>query len=156
MIAVYPGSFDPITYGHIDIIERCSSIFDKVVVAVLNNRNKNLLFTVDERVEMIDTLFQNCDNIIVDSFDGLLVDYVKKIDANVIVRGLRAVTDFEYEMQMSMFNKVLLDEIETMFMVSGSKYSFLSSSLVREVASHRGDVSNFVPKVVENKLKEKF
>ncbi len=156
MIALYPGSFDPITYGHKDIIDRCLNKFDKVIVAVLNNKNKNLLFTSEERVELIDTLYKDCDKIIVESFDGLLVDYVKQTQADVIVRGLRAVTDFEYEMQMSMFNKVLYPDIETLFMVTGDKYSFLSSSLVKEVASYKGDISSFVPKEVENKLKEKF
>lgn len=156
MIALYPGSFDPITYGHKDIIDRCLKKFDKVIVAVLNNKNKNLLFTSEERVELIDTLYKDCDKIIVESFDGLLVDYAKQTQADVIVRGLRAVTDFEYEMQMSMFNKVLYPDIETLFMVTGDKYSFLSSSLVKEVASYKGDISSFVPKEVENKLKEKF
>ena len=134
MIALYPGSFDPITYGHKDIIDRCLNKFDKVIVAVLNNKNKNLLFTSEERVELIDTLYKDCDKIIVESFDGLLVDYVKQTQADVIVRGLRAVTDFEYEMQMSMFNKVLYPDIETLFMVTGDKYTFLRSSLVKEVA----------------------
>lgn len=156
MIALYPGSFDPITYGHKDIIDRCLKKFDKVIVAVLNNKNKNLLFTSEERVELINTLYKDCDKIIVESFDGLLVDYAKQTQADVIVRGLRAVTDFEYEMQMSMFNKVLYPDIETLFMVTGDKYSFLSSSLVKEVASYKGDISSFVPKEVENKLKEKF
>lgn len=156
MIALYPGSFDPITYGHKDIIDRCLKKFDKVIVAVMNNKSKDLLFTSDERVELIDTLYTDCDKIIVESFDGLLVDYAKQINADVIIRGLRAVTDFEYEMQMSMFNKVLYPDIETLFMVTGDEYSFLSSSLVKEVASYKGDISSFVPNEVENKLKEKF
>lgn len=156
MIALYPGSFDPITNGHVDIINRACKKFDKVIVAVLNNKNKKTLFSIDERLEILNTLFEDCDKIITDSFDGLLIDYAEKMQADVILRGLRAVTDFEYEMQMSMFNKALMPEIETIFMVTGNDYSFLSSSLVKEIASFNGDVSSFVPKVVVDKFKEKY
>lgn len=156
MIAVYPGSFDPITNGHIDIINRAAKKFDKVVVAILNNKDKNYLFSSQERLDIINEIFKSYDNIEVDSFDGLLVDYAKYIGADVVIRGLRAMTDFEYEMQMSMFNKKLMPELETMFLVTGDEFSFLSSSLVKEVASYGGDIKSFVPKVVVNRLKDKF
>lgn len=156
MIAIYPGSFDPITNGHIDIINRSAKKFDKVVVAILNNKDKNYLFSSQERLDILNEIFVSHVNIEIDSFDGLLVDYAKYIGADVVIRGLRAMTDFEYEMQMSMFNKKLMPELETMFLVTGDEFSFLSSSLVKEVASYGGDIQSFVPKVVVNRLKDKF
>lgn len=156
MKAIYPGSFDPITYGHVDIIERCSQKFDKVIVACLNNRAKDYLFSPSDRIEMIDEVFKDNKKVETDMFDGLLIDYANEIGADVIVRGLRAISDFEYEMQLSMFNKVLKPDLETFFLVSSDKYSFLSSSLVKEVASYKGDISSFVPPIVVKKLESKF
>lgn len=155
-IAVVPGSFDPITYGHLDIIKRASKIFDKIYVVVLDNSNKKSLFTVEERMEMIRTSTEQMDNVIVDCYDGLLVDYVGNVNATVIVRGLRAVTDFEYEMQIASVNRVLAEEIETFFVMTQNKYSFLSSSIVKEVARYGRDTSELVPNHVTVFLKEKY
>lgn len=156
MAVIYPGSFDPITNGHIDIIERCSEKFGKVIVAVLNNPSKNTLFTVEERVEIIKESLKGYDNIEIDSFSGLLIDYAKQKEASLIVRGLRAVSDFEYEMQMALINKSLSEDVETFFLIANTKYSFLSSSIVREVASFGGDVANLVPEAALKALNEKF
>lgn len=156
MTVIYPGSFDPITNGHIDIIERCSQKFDKVIVAVLNNSSKNTLFTVEERVELIEKSLEKYDNIEVDAFSGLLIEYAKKKDAKLIVRGLRAVTDFEYEMQMALINQSLYEDLETIFLIANKNYSFLSSSIVKEVSSFGGDVSGLVPDVVLEALNKKF
>ncbi len=156
MNVIYPGSFDPLTYGHIDIIERCSEQFDQVTVAVLQNSSKVGLFTTEERLKMIKETTKHLNNVKVDSFSGLLIDYAKKIDAKIIVKGLRAVSDFEYEMQMALANKKLFPKLETFFMVSNMKYSYLSSSIVKEVSMHGGDVSSFVPKIVEEALKHKI
>ena len=146
MNVLYPGSFDPITYGHLDIIERCSSKFDKVIVGVLNNASKNGIFTTQERVELIK----------VSSFSGLLTEFAKEVGCSNIVRGLRAVSDFEYEMQMAMVNRKLYPELETYFMVSSNQYSFLSSSIVKEIAMLKGNISCFVPKVAEDALVNKL
>ncbi len=158
VIAVYPGSFDPITYGHIDIIERGSKLFDKVVVAILINPNKKPLFTVEERLEMIRNSLGHLpeEKIEISSFSGLLVDYVKKINAKAILRGIRAISDFEYEFQMALTNRRLLKKVDTVFMMPDERYSYLSANLVREIASFGGDISHFVPPHVEKKLKEKF
>ena len=158
VIAVYPGSFDPITYGHIDIIERGSKLFDKVVVAILINPNKKPLFTVEERLEMIRNSLGHLpeEKIEISSFSGLLVDYVKKINAKAILRGIRAISDFEYEFQMALTNRRLLKKVDTVFMMPDERYSYLSANLVREIASFGGDISHFVPSHVEEKLKEKF
>lgn len=153
---IYPGSFDPITYGHIDIIERAAKIADKLIVAVLNNYDKNSLFTVEERLEMIREAVKGYDNIEVESFEGLLVDYAKSKGAKIIIRGLRAVTDFEYELQMAQTNRELYHEIDTVFLLTNLKYSYLSSSVVKQVASYEGDISKFVPPFVADKLKSKF
>lgn len=156
MTVIYPGSFDPVTYGHLDIIERSSKKFEKVIVAVLNNTSKNVLFTVEERVEMLEKTLKKYDNVEVDTFSGLLIDYAKKKNVTTMVRGLRAVSDFEYEMQMALANRKLYPDIETLFMVSGSDYTYLSSSLVKEIAMFDGDISCLVPKIVREALKEKL
>ncbi|MDM5319801.1 pantetheine-phosphate adenylyltransferase [Bacillus altitudinis] len=155
-IAVCPGSFDPVTLGHLDIIKRGAKIFDEVYVCVLNNSSKKPLFTVEERCELIRQATKDLPNIKVESFHGLLVDYAKQKEAKVILRGLRAVTDFEYEMQGTSMNKVLNDDIETFFMMTNNQYSFLSSSIVKEVAKYDGSVKDLVPKEVEVALIEKF
>lgn len=155
-IAVCPGSFDPITNGHLDIIARGSRIFDKVYVCILNNARKKNLFTVEERLELIKEATKDYDNVIVDTYNGLLVDYCKKVNAHVILRGLRAVSDFEYEMVITSMNRKLDDGIETFFMLTRNEYSFISSSIVKEVAQFNGDVSNLVPPVVASALKKKF
>ncbi|MBU8638442.1 pantetheine-phosphate adenylyltransferase [Bacillus pumilus] len=155
-IAVCPGSFDPVTLGHLDIIKRGAKIFDEVYVCVLNNSSKKPLFTVEERCELIRQATKDLPNIKVEFFHGLLVDYAKQKEAKVILRGLRAVTDFEYEMQGTSMNKVLNDDIETFFMMTNNQYSFLSSSIVKEVAKYDGSVKGLVPKEVEEALIEKF
>ncbi|NQD52390.1 pantetheine-phosphate adenylyltransferase, partial [Bacillus altitudinis] len=151
-----PGSFDPVTLGHLDIIKRGAKIFDEVYVCVLNNSSKKPLFTVEERCKLIRQATKELPNIKVESFHGLLVDYAKQKEAKVILRGLRAVTDFEYEMQGTSMNKVLNDDIETFFMMTNNQYSFLSSSIVKEVAKYHGSVKELVPQEVEAALKEKF
>ena len=155
--AIYPGSFDPITFGHIDIIARSSTLFDEVIVSVLSNSAKTSLFSAEERVNMIGGLLKDYDNVRVDSFDGLLVDYAKRMDANVIIRGLRAVTDFEYELQIAQSNrKVSRDTIDTVFLTTSIEYAYLSSSIVKEYARYGTDVTDFVPDFVAKKLKEKL
>lgn len=154
--AIYPGSFDPITFGHLDIIERSSKIVDELVVGVLNNRAKNSLFSLDERVSMIKEMTKDLPNVTVDSFDGLLVDYMKKIDATMIIRGLRAVTDFEYELQIAQSNHVQNEAIETIFLTTNLNYSYLSSTIVKEFASYGGDISKFVPEQFINRIYEKY
>ncbi|MDI9501702.1 MAG: pantetheine-phosphate adenylyltransferase [Tissierellia bacterium] len=156
MLAVYPGSFDPITYGHMDIIKRAARVYPEVIVAVLNNSQKTYLFSLEERVELIRQIVNTDTNIRVESFSGLLVDFAKQHEADIIVRGLRMVSDFEYEMQISLLNRQLLPELETVFFVATGKYGYLSSSLVREVAMHGGDLHSFVPEPVELALKDKF
>ena len=154
--AIYPGSFDPLTLGHMDIIERSAKIVDELVVGVLNNSAKNSLFSLEERVSMIKEMTEHLPNVMVASFDGLLVDYMKEIDATIIIRGLRAVTDFEYELQMSQTNHKLEPQVETMFLTTSLEYSYLSSTIVREVAAFGGDISRFVPEAVINRIKEKM
>lgn len=155
-ISVYPGSFDPITFGHIDIIDRAAKISDKLIVAILNNSAKKCLFSVEERIEMIREAIKGHDNVEVESFDGLLVDFVKEKKADVIIKGLRAVTDFEYELQLAQTNRQLYDGIDTVFMLTNLQYSYLSSSIVREVASYKGDISKFVTPFVAKKLSDKY
>lgn len=155
-IAVYPGSFDPITNGHLDIIKRSSKIYDKVVVGVLNNSAKTPLFSTEERVEFIKEVTKDLDNVEVDSFGGLLVDFVKSKGASVIVKGLRTVADFEYEFQMALLNKALNPEFETVFMMTDSKYLYISSSMVRELAGFKGDLTGLVPAEIINKIKQKY
>lgn len=155
-IAVCPGSFDPVTNGHMDIIKRATKVFDKVYVVVLNNSAKKTLFTIEERIQLLETVTKNIPNIIVESYNGLLVDYAQKVNAKAIIRGLRAVSDFEYEMQMTSVNRLLNEQIETFFMMTKTEYSFLSSSIVKEVARYHGDVSELVPREVEIALQKKF
>ncbi len=155
-IAVVPGSFDPITNGHLDIIKRAADVFDTVYVAVLNNSSKNPLFTVEERIDLIDQVTKQFTNIRIESSTGLLIEYAQEKNAKAIVRGLRAVSDFEYEMQITSMNRVLDENIETFFIMTKNQYSFLSSSIVKEVAKYGGNVSELVPVIVERALKEKF
>ena len=154
--AIYPGSFDPITYGHLDIIQRSSKVFDEVVIGVLNNSAKTSLFSIEERLDMTKMLTKQYDNVTVDSFDGLLVDYARSIDANIVIRGLRAVTDFEYEIQIAQTNKVEYPDLETMFMTTALNYSYLSSTIVREFASYGGDISRFVPEEIIPMIQAKY
>lgn len=155
-IAVVPGSFDPITKGHLDIIKRAADIFDTVYVAVLNNSAKKSLFSIEERMALIAEVTESFPNVRIESSSGLLIDYAKEKNAKAIVRGLRAVSDFEYEMQITSMNRVLDESIETFFIMTKNQYSFLSSSIVKEVAKYGGNVSELVPAVVERALKEKF
>ena len=155
-IAVYPGSFDPFTLGHQNIIERGVKVFDKLIVAVAHNVSKKTIFTTDERVDIIAKIFSNETKVNVDSFEGLLVDYVKKKKATVVLRGMRSVSDFEYELQMAHANKTLDQNLETVFMVTDSKYSHISSSLIKEIITLGGSAKDLVPKVVEKKLKLKL
>lgn len=156
VIAVCPGSFDPITYGHLDIIQRASKVFDTVIVAVGVNTAKNPLFTVEQRMELIRQVTKDIPNVKIDSFQGLLIDFMRQKKATTIIRGLRAVSDFEYEMQVASINRKLDDSIETFFMMTNNKYSYLSSSIVREVAKYHASVSELVPPEVEEALLHKF
>jgi len=155
-VAIYAGSFDPITYGHIDIIERALEIFDKVIVAIAHNVEKRSLFTIEERLEMIRAIFKDTPNVIVDSFKGLLVDYVAKTNAKVILRGLRATSDFEYEFHMASMNRSLNTHVDTLFMMTSKDYFFVSSRTIKEVAGLGGAVEGLVPDLVVTRLKEKF
>lgn len=154
--AVYPGSFDPVTFGHLDIIERASRVVDEVIVAVLVNSSKNPLFTIEERVSMLQQVTEHFPNVRIETFQGLTVDFARKIGANIMVRGLRAVSDFESEMQIAQTNHSLNPEIDTVFFTTSLEYAFLSSTIVREVASYGSDVSNMVPDAVAKKLRERF
>lgn len=154
--AVYPGSFDPITNGHLNIIERAARLYDKLVVGVLCNGSKTPLFTAQERLELIKTVTAHIPNVEVDTFDGLLVDFAASKGANVIVKGLRTVADFEYEFQMALLNKTLNPEYETMFMMTDTKYSYISSGMVRELAGFHGDLTGLVPCEIIEKIKEKY
>jgi pantetheine-phosphate adenylyltransferase len=154
--AIYPGTFDPVTNGHLDIIERASKLFDKVIITIAVNSSKKPLFTKDERMDMIKSVTKRFKNVSVDVFDGLLVSYAKKKKASVIIRGLRAISDFDYEFQIALTNRKLEPEVNTIFLMPSEKYSFLNSSLVRELASFKADVRQFVPDYVFKKLKEKY
>lgn len=156
MEVIYPGSFDPVTFGHIDIIERCSKKFDNVIIAVLNNASKKEFFTIEERIELLKETTKQFKNVEIDSFSGLLADYAKKKKCTTMIRGLRAVSDYEYEMQMALVNRKLNPDIETLFMVSRSEYVYLSSSIVKEIAFNNGRIDYFVPEVVEKSLKNKI
>ena len=155
-VAIYPGSFDPATYGHLDIIKRASVSFDKVIVGVLHNSAKSPLFSVEERVKMLKEVTKDLGNVKVVPFDGLLVEFARQQKARLVIRGLRAITDFEYEIQMSQTNHKLEPEVETMFLTTNLKYSYLSSTIVREVAAFGGDISQFVPETVAKSIKEKM
>lgn len=155
-IAVYPGSFDPITNGHVDIIERASSVFDKVIVGVLRNRNKEPLFSARERVRLAELATEHLENVSVESFDGLLVEFARQHEAAVIIKGLRTVNDFEYEFQMALLNKSLDSECETMFMMTNSKYSYISSSMVKELAEYKGNLEGIVPSQIIQYIKDKY
>lgn len=155
-IAVYAGSFDPVTYGHIDIIKRAAKIFDQIIVAIAHNTEKDPLFDVKERVSMIKKVAGDIPNVKVDDFTGLAVDYVAESGANVLIRGLRMVSDFEYEFQMALTNRKLNEKIETIFLMPNEAYSYLSSTLIKEAASLGADVGNFVPSFIATKLKAKL
>ena len=154
--AIYPGSFDPVTLGHLDIIKRASKIFDELIVDVLNNNSKSPLFSVEKRVKMLNDVVKDLPNVKVMSFEGLLVDFARKVDAQIIVRGLRAVTDFEYELQMSQTNTVLNENVDTIFFTTSLEYAYLSSSTVREAAYFGADISKFVPESVVQQVYDKF
>ena len=153
---IYPGSFDPVTFGHIDIIKRARDLFDAVVVTVAVNPTKSPLFTVEERVHFIKESIKDFTNIQVDSFDGLVVDHAKSVGASGIIRGLRAISDFEFEFQMALMNRKLANDIATIFLMPHEKYTQLNSSIVRNLASLKGDISDFVPPIVQDALKKKF
>lgn len=155
-VAIYPGSFDPITYGHIDIVERALEIFDKVIVAIADNAEKRPLFSIEERLRMARDIFKETPHVIVDSFKGLLVDYVAKTNAKVILRGLRATSDFEYEFHMASMNRSLNTHLDTLFMMTSKDYFFVSSRTIKEVAQLGGGVEGLVPDLVVRRLKEKF
>ena len=154
--AIYPGSFDPVTYGHLDIIRRSSGLVDELIVGVLNNNAKSPLFSVEERIKMLDEVVKNLQNVKVVPFEGLLVEFAKRMDARMIVRGLRAITDFEYELQMAQTNQKLSGDLETVFLTTSLQYSYLSSTTVKEVAAFGGDISQFVPETVIDRIQEKI
>lgn len=155
-IGIYPGTFDPITNGHLDLIDRGLRIFDEIIVAVAPNPRKQPLFNLEERIRLIKESVKDCKNVTVEAFNGLLVEYAKTKKATAIIRGLRAVSDFEYELQMALMNRRLDSEIETVFMMPSEEFSFLTSTIVKEVASFGGSVKGLVPSIVEEALKEKF
>jgi pantetheine-phosphate adenylyltransferase len=155
-IAIYPGSFDPVTNGHIDIAERGLKLFDKIIVAILHNPVKEFLFTVEERVEMLEQSFKDYPDITVETFDGLLVDYAARRKSIAILRGMRAVSDFEYEFQLALMNRRLKREIQTVFLMTSLRWIFTSSSIIKEAARFGGDITSVVPPPVSRKLKEKF
>ncbi len=155
-IAVYPGTFDPITNGHLDILKRASAMFDIVHIAVVKNTNKKTLFSIKERMEMIEKCIGQLDNVKIDKFSGLVVNYAAKVDASVIIRGLRAVSDFDYEFQMALMNRHQNENIDTIFLMSHEKNTYLSSSIIKEIASFDGEIDRFLPKHVQIKLKNKL
>jgi pantetheine-phosphate adenylyltransferase len=155
LVAIYPGSFDPLTNGHMDLIERSSKLFDQVVAAILTNLEKQPLFTVRERVEMLESVTASLPNVTVDTFSGLLVDYAVRKNAQVIVRGIRAFSDYEYELQMALMNRKLEPKVETVFLMPGESYTYVSSRLVKEIVHHGGSVKDLVPPAVEERLRRK-
>jgi pantetheine-phosphate adenylyltransferase len=155
-IAIYPGSFDPVTNGHLDIIERGVQIFDKLIVVILKNPKKQYLFSLDERTEMLKDSLRDCPNVEVDTYDGLLVDYAAQRNAQAVLRGLRALSDFEYEFQMALMNRRLKREIQTVFLMTGMRWIYTSSSIIKEAAMFGGDIDGMVPPLVHARLKEKF
>ncbi len=156
IIGIYPGSFDPVTLGHLDIIKRSAKMVDKLVIGVLNNSAKHPLFTAEERVEMLCMVTKDLDNVVVEAFDGLTVEFAKSKNATVMVRGLRAVTDFEYEIQIAQTNHAIMPDIDTIFLTTSVQYSYLSSSIVKEVASYGGDITKFVPETILPVVLNKF
>ena len=154
-IGIYPGSFDPVTLGHLDVIRRSAGMVDKLIIGVLKNRSKNNLFTAEERVEMIKEVTKDIENVEVEAFGGLLVDYAKQKNAGIIVRGLRAITDFEYELQMAQTNHKLNSDVDTVFLTTSVEYAYLSSSTVREIGAYGGDISKFVPSGILNHVIQK-
>ena len=151
-VAIYPGTFDPITYGHIDVVHRAAAMFSRVIVLVAQNSSKSPLLPLQERLDLVRSVFRGAENVEADAFDGLLVDYARKVGATVLLRGLRAVSDFEYEFQMALTNRKLSRTIDTVFLVPDERYTYLNSSIVREVARLGGDVSDFVPPIVRRRL----
>lgn len=154
--AIYTGSFDPVTYGHLDVISRASNMVDELIVAVLKNSSKSPLFSIEERVRMLEEVTKDIPNVCVTSFEGLTIDFADKMDAHIIVRGLRAITDFEYELQMAQTNTVLNNEIDTIFFTTSLEYAYLSSSTVKEAAYYGADISKLVPETVVNKVYDKI
>lgn len=154
--AVYPGSFDPVTFGHLDIIERSARMCDHLIIGVLNNYSKTPLFSVEERVNMLKSLTVNFANVEVKSFGGLMIDFVRANQADAVVRGLRAVTDFEYELQIAQTNRVIAPEVDTVFLTTNLKYSYLSSSIVKEIASYGGEINAFVPEEIAERVRKKI
>ena len=153
---IYPGTFDPITYGHLDIIRRASKVVDELVIGVLNNYSKDTLFSRQERVEMIENIVKDTPCIRVEAYDGLLINFAKEQEADFVIRGIRAITDFEYELQMSQTNRIISPDIDTLFFTTSLEYAYLSSSTVREVALFDGDISHFVPEYIEARVREKM
>ena len=156
LTGIYPGSFDPVTYGHLDIIRRSAGMVDELIVGVLNNKAKTPLFSVEERVKMLEEVTKDIANVKIIPFEGLLVDFAHKLDAKIVIRGLRAITDFEYELQMSQTNHKLNPDVETIFLTTSIEYSYLSSTTVKEIASYGGDITQFVPEAVVGKLEQKM
>lgn len=154
--AVYPGSFDPVTLGHTDIIERSAQVVDHLIIGVLNNNSKSPLFSVQERVNMLENITAHLPNVSVKAFDGLLIDFVRQNEAQCVIRGLRAITDFEYELQLAQTNRVIAPEVDTIFLTTNLKYSYLSSSIVKEIAMYYGDISSFLDPYVAQKVQEKI
>lgn len=154
--AIYPGSFDPVTFGHLDVITRSAKIVDELIIGVLQNGSKNQLFSVAERVNMLEEATSGLPNVKIKSFQGLLIDFARQEECQVIIRGLRAITDFEYELQMAQTNRIMAPMLDTMFLTTSLEYAYLSSSTVKEVARHHGDLSHFVPESVAKKLMEKY
>lgn len=156
LVGIYPGSFDPMTNGHLDVMLRASKVVDQLIVGVLNNSSKKNLFTVEERVEHLKVVTQGYDNIVIEQFQGLLMDFAKQKNAKIIIRGLRAVTDFEYEFKMALANRSLTQEVETMFLTTSTQYLFLSSSVVKEIAKFGGNIDEMVPPYIAAKIREKY
>jgi pantetheine-phosphate adenylyltransferase len=155
-VAIYPGSFDPVTNGHLDILQRGMKLFDKIIVAILTNPGKSFLFTLEERIEMLEVSMEKFSNVEIGTFDGLTVDYAAKRNARAILRGLRALSDFEYEFQMALMNRRLNREVQTIFLMTGMRWIYTSSSIIKEAAQFGGSIAGMVPPIVEKRIKEKY